>query len=228
MAAPNASGNLKERLGLALIALVGLLVVAVCVRLLVKVWATFFRIVRSHFYVTSGKPLASVEGAPTFSGGRRTGYRSSGKPPDKLEIEGMKFDLKHCWRTGQLLELRTKNFVGAEASPAGLAYGFTMRVPLRVSYVPSTSVLVRVEMRQPGQTDLARKAEGLKRELAYWYERRKTELSEKDKANTRQLIDELESLKLQLAPLIPARIRKEAEDRLAELEHWLSFLDVDA
>jgi len=220
MAAPSGSGNIKDLFALALMALVGLIVVAFSVRALIRLWAIFFRIARSRFYLMAGQPLASIEGAPTFSGGMRS-YRSGSKPPDKLEVGVLKFDLNHCWRAKNLLKLGAENFLGAEALPSGLASGFTLKAPLRVWYVPSTGVLVRAEMRSPSQTELVHKAETLKRELINWYERRATELSEKDRAKTRQLIDELESLKAQLA-------REEAQERLAELELWLSSLGICA
>jgi hypothetical protein len=225
MTATPGSGDIKDWLGLALMALVGLIVVAFSVRALLKVWAVFFRIARSRFHLMAGLPLASVEGVPTFSGGMRS-YRSGSKPPDKLEIGAMKFDLNHCWRFRNLLKLGTENFLGAEALPSGLASGFTLTAPLRVWYVPSTGVLVRVELQPPGQTELIGKAETLKRELMDWYQRRAGELSKKDRAKTCQLIDELESLKAQLASRLPAHAREKAEDRLAELEQWLSALDI--
>lgn len=218
-------GNFQNLFALGLVGFLGLAGLVISIQMLVKIWATFFRIVRSRAYFVTGRPLAYIEGLPTFSGGRRSGYRSGGKPPDKLEVGGRKFDLNHCRRVGELLKVARRNFLGAEALPSGLAYGFTLKAPLRVWYVPPTGVLVRVEIRPPGQTELVRKAETLKRELGDWYERHMTELPEKDKDKTQRLISELESLKVQLAHGTPAAVT-EAENRLADLEHWLSFLEI--
>lgn len=218
------NGDIRELLGFGLLGLVGLLVVAIFARWLVRVWMTFFRIVHARFYVRPGKPLASVEGLPTFSGGRRSGYRSSGKAPDTLEVGQMKFDLAHCGRVAELLKLGTQDFLGAEALPAGLAYGFTLQVPLRAWYVPATGVLVRVEMRALGQNELVARAEILERALTDWYASHAAELPEEEKVKTQRLIDELESLKARLASGTPGRAGAEAKDRLGELELFLGWL----
>lgn len=216
------SWDFKELLGLGLLALVALVVVAIYLRLLVKVWMTFFRIVHARSYVMAGQPLASVEGEPSFSGGRQSAGRTGGKAPDKLDVGPIKFDLDHCGRVEELLELRTKNFVDVEASPAGLDFGFRLRVPVRAWYVPSSRVLVRVEMRALGQSEVVGRAEILERALTDWFASQAAELPEEDKLKTKRLIDELQSLKARLAHGAPGRA--EAEDRLAELELFLSWL----
>jgi hypothetical protein len=220
-------GHIQSLFALTLVGFLGLLGIGVSIQMLIKTWTTFARIVRSHLYFGSGQPLSSVEGPPTFSGGRRSLGRTGGKSPDKLEVGGRRFDLNHCWRVSELLKLSRVNFVGAEPLASGIATGFTLQVPLRIWYVPATGVLARVEMRPVGQSDLLRRAQTLKQRLDDWYQIHATKLSQRDVAKTGRLSKELESLETELASGMPES-RKQAEEHLANLEEWLGFLGVRA
>jgi hypothetical protein len=219
-------GNFQNLLGLAVGSVVGLLGLGVSIHMLVKIWSTLFRIVRSRVYFETGRPLACVEGQPTFSGGRRSAWRSSGKAPDKLEVAGRKFDLNHCWHVRELLKLGTRNFLGTEPLALGMTGGFSLKVPLRVWYVPLTGVLARVDIQLPGQKEILARAQMLNQGLEDWYRGHKADLSQADIAKTQKLSDELELLRTRLSSDLTAKERKEAEDRLATLEDWLSGLDI--
>ncbi|HKZ77035.1 MAG TPA: hypothetical protein VJ124_01840 [Pyrinomonadaceae bacterium] len=219
-------GNFQNLLALGLVALLGLLGMGISIQMLVKIWATFFRIVRSRAYFVTGRPLAYTGGLPTFSGGRRVMWRSGGKSPDKLEVAGRKFDLNHCWRVRELLQLGERNFLGSEPLASGIAAGFWLKAPLRVWYVPLTGVLARVDIQLPGQKEILARAQKLSQGLADWYGIHKAGLSQADIAKTQKLSDELELLRNKLASDLTATECKEAEDRLATLEDWLSALDI--
>jgi hypothetical protein len=219
--------NIGNLLGLGLIALLGLLGLGISLQMLMKTWATFFRIARSRMQFGLGQSLEFVEGPPTFSGGRRSLGRTTGKPPDTLEVCGKKFDLNHCWRVRELLKVASRNFVGTEALPSGIASGFTLQVPLRAWFVPSTGVLARVDLQEPSQTQILNRAATLNKALAEWRRTHGSEMSPKDLAKVQRLSEELNSLQTTLSRNGSGEDRSAAEDQLATLEDWLRALNVE-
>ena len=113
-------------------------------RRLAKLWATFRHIVHARRYVLEGGALATVEGPPVFSGGIPRRGRSPQRPPNRLTVGGVTFDLDHCRNARDLLRLSQEPTWGVEPSPQGIVEGFRLRVPLRVFYVPSHQVVARV------------------------------------------------------------------------------------
>jgi hypothetical protein len=87
-------------------------------------------------------------------------------------------------------------------------------------------VLARVDIQLPGQKEILARAQMLNQGLEDWYRGHKADLSQADIAKTQKLSDELELLRTRLSSDLTAKERKDAEDRLATLEDWLSALDV--
>lgn len=219
-------GALGNLLALALIALLGVAGVMVSVHLLMKTWAVFFRITRSRLYFATNQSLQFVAGLPMFSGGRQSLGRTGGKPPDVLEVGGMKFDLNHCWRVRELLNVASRNFVGTEPLPSGIAGGFTLSVPLRAWFIPSTGVLARVDLQEPNRNELVNRAARLKAALDEWRRRHRSQMPPKDLDRARRLSEELSALQVSLSQNGSDKYRTEAENRLATLEEWVRVLDI--
>lgn len=112
-------------------------------------WRVYGLVARTKRALDGGEALAYVEGLPRFWGGRQSMGRTGGKAPDKLDVCGRTFDLQCCLRPPELSKLQTESFTSPDALPRGTGSGFILDVPLRVWFVPSTGVLVRVDVARP-------------------------------------------------------------------------------
>jgi len=161
--------------GLAILA--GLMLAFMIVYLPLERWRVFGRLVRSRAYLLSGLQLAMVEGPPVFSGRTPAYAGRRGTPLKTLHAGGHEFDLKSCGHLSKLLTIGERPLVDTrarEAADPGTQLGFKIRQPIRVWYVPSTNVIVNVEV---PTVDLSHRIEMLVDRLRRFDEKHQKEYS---------------------------------------------------